>query len=696
MITVNEEKADGTVQQITRSYDALNRVSQYTDIWGRTIRYTYDWTGNVACITYPDKSEVHFGYYDNGQLETVTDWEGSVTRYEYDQNGRQSSIQRPDGSKETFQYNPAGSLTEQEDRDSEGNLLQRITYRYNGFGELAGKTRTGEGAEKRETRTEQAEESPKTEQMEYNAANQLIRYNGERVEYDAYGNMTYGPSGGSMAYFTYDSRNRLKAVQNLTYEYDAENNRVASCDSQTGKTIRYIHNTNSSLSQLLEENDGTTTTKYVYGNALISSRTYQIKADSSTCQTVYYYHYDNVESTTMLTDETGAVVETYDYTPYGRITRGDRGRTRFLYNGGLGVSTDENGLYYMRARYYNPDICRFVNQDTEKGSLSSSASLNRYAYVQGNPVTQTDPFGLSPLTTASNYGLAALGIISKLADTAIDFTPVGVVRDVKRCYDSIKRGDTKEAVKSGISALAAVALPAAKAASRIGKTAKKLLRTRQALKAEKAMSQSAKLAEESLKLAEAGNKAKKTQRLLKEGDAVADTAKTVTKASRGTKVKRASHAGTTAKNTTGSIPMDLQLFGGKSGSKTDFYYHSCADEVADIIADTGFRTDLPNERAAFQNNRYGRGVYLADSPATALAERPGGTILKVSGNTGRNLDITSRGVIGGDDYTMTHAIARGARKHGYDSITFMSAKNPTGVNTVIFNPANVKVEEILR
>lgn len=63
---------------------------------------------------------------------------------------------------------------------------------------------------------------------------------------------------------------------------------------------------------------------------------------------------------------------------------------------------------------------------------------------------------------------------------------------------------------------------------------------------------------------------------------------------------------------------------------------------------------------------------------------------------GRNLDITSRGVIGGDDYTMTHAIARGARKHGYDSITFMSAKNSTGVNTVIFNPANVKVEEILR
>lgn len=129
-----------------------------------------------------------------------------------------------------------------------------------------------------------------------------------------------------------------------------------------------------------------------------------------------------------------------------------------------------------------------------------------------------------------------------------------------------------------------------------------------------------------------------------------------------------------------------------SGSNPNTYYHSCADEVADIIADTGFKTDLPNKVEAF----YGRGVYLADSPATALAERPGGTILKVSGDIGKNLNITNRSIIGGNDYTMTHAIARGARKHGFDSITFVSAKNLSGLNTVIFNPANVKVEEILR
>ena len=48
----------------------------------------------------------------------------------------------------------------------------------------------------------------------------------------------------------------------------------------------------------------------------------------------------------------------------------------------------------MRARYYNAAIKRFINQDTVTGSIESSQSLNRYAYVEGNPVSYLDPFGL--------------------------------------------------------------------------------------------------------------------------------------------------------------------------------------------------------------------------------------------------------------------------------------------------------------
>ena len=50
----------------------------------------------------------------------------------------------------------------------------------------------------------------------------------------------------------------------------------------------------------------------------------------------------------------------------------------------------------MRTRYYNPEIKRFINQDTVLGSITNSQSLNRYAYVQGNPISLVDPFGMSP------------------------------------------------------------------------------------------------------------------------------------------------------------------------------------------------------------------------------------------------------------------------------------------------------------
>ena len=67
----------------------------------------------------------------------------------------------------------------------------------------------------------------------------------------------------------------------------------------------------------------------------------------------------------------------------------------FGYNGRDGVITDANGLLYMRARYYSPELRRFINADIVPGEISDSTSLNRYAYVNGNPVSNIDPLGLS-------------------------------------------------------------------------------------------------------------------------------------------------------------------------------------------------------------------------------------------------------------------------------------------------------------
>ena len=110
----------------------------------------------------------------------------------------------------------------------------------------------------------------------------------------------------------------------------------------------------------------------------------------------YAYHYDNIGSTTLITDRSGQAVERFSYGTYGELLKDAITKIRFLYNGSYGVVTDRNGLYYMRARYYNPDIKRFINQDIKVGDIGSSQSLNRYAYCEGNPVSLVDPFGLSP------------------------------------------------------------------------------------------------------------------------------------------------------------------------------------------------------------------------------------------------------------------------------------------------------------
>lgn len=80
---------------------------------------------------------------------------------------------------------------------------------------------------------------------------------------------------------------------------------------------------------------------------------------------------------------------------YDSISRTGNTDTVFMYNGRDGVVTDTNGLIYMRAGYYSPELRRFVNADIFAGQISNAVTLNRYAYANANPVSFVDPLGLS-------------------------------------------------------------------------------------------------------------------------------------------------------------------------------------------------------------------------------------------------------------------------------------------------------------
>mgnify|MGYP003296650309 CR=1 FL=1 len=381
VLTVTETIGE-QVNVITRTYDGLNRVKTYEDAKGNRIEYSYDKVGNLVALTYPNGKEVTYTYNKNCSVESVTDWNGRTTTYGYDKNGRLVETKRPNGTVEKREYDKVGQLTLILDMSGD-KVINRQEYSYDASGNISEVKQLYNG----ELNFTEVENTT----MTYDKNNRLLTYNGEKVEYDKDGNMTYGPLNGKMAEFIFDCRNRLIKAGDTSYEYDAENNRIAVV-TETKRT-EYVINSQPELSQVLQgtvteigDETSTETTYYYYGQGLLAQEN---------SKGYLTYHFNNVGSTMAVTDAEGMKVASYNYSPYGELLEGEYDENiQFLYNGQYGVTTDGNGLYYMRARYYNVDIKRFVNQDVLTGTLERISSLNRYSYVEGNPISYLDPFGL--------------------------------------------------------------------------------------------------------------------------------------------------------------------------------------------------------------------------------------------------------------------------------------------------------------
>ena len=211
-----------------------------------------------------------------------------------------------------------------------------------------------------------------------------------RSAYDLRGNVTaIKTKNGYYQNVTYDAKNRLKKAEGdySEYWYDADDNRIDMYDHSTN--MKYTYDCAGGRSRLVWTSSHLyEVTTYAYGaEGLIWSRTdgsYQV------------YHYDYRGSVIAVTDIDGNITDTITYTAYGKqASRTGTSKLIFGYNGRHGVLSDPNGLLYMRTRFYNPDFKRFMSADIIDGSIADSTSLNVYAFVNGNPISLIDPFGLS-------------------------------------------------------------------------------------------------------------------------------------------------------------------------------------------------------------------------------------------------------------------------------------------------------------
>ncbi len=264
----------------------------------------------------------------------------------------------------------------------------------------------------------------------HNIDNRLLTAGTISFGYDDNGNLITKTLGSSVTNYSWDFNdmlNQLTAGTNTyTYRYDGLGNRVVRVENGVEK--RYVFG--------LAETDanGNITAYYVYGNGLISKIT---PANES-----YFYHFDGLGSTIAITDSSGNVVNRYAYDEHGKVLNQEEAISNpFKYVGRFGVMDEGNGLLYMRARFYDPEVGRFISKDPIG---FAGGDLNLYAYVFNNPVNEIDPLGLYSFDDFINgAGNASSGFANTITFGGVGRIQgwLGIDSVVDRCSGWYKGGE---------------------------------------------------------------------------------------------------------------------------------------------------------------------------------------------------------------------------------------------------------------
>ncbi|MCP4107562.1 MAG: PKD domain-containing protein, partial [Desulfobacteraceae bacterium] len=421
-------------------YTPDGRTDTVTDTRGIT-DHDYDFRGRLSSVLNPDGTEISYTYYPDGsrktvavpsgtttytyddlnRLETVAGPDGLSTFYTYDSAGNRKSMIYPNGNVTEYEYNALNRLKEITTRNSDSEIIARYSYGLGAVGNRTGvEDHTGRLVSytydnllrlEKETVTDPNRGNSEISYAYDTFGNRLSKTDSDGTTtyhyddndrlyeelhssgtvttytYDDNGNMSSKSVDSDLTVYSYDYEDRLTGVESsnaqIAYAYDTDGIRVAS--DADGVITQYLVDKNRPYAQVLEERDSfdQLAVSYIYGDDLVS----QHREGSA-----YYYLYDGQMSARQLADDTGAAINTYVYDAFGiTLDKSVTVANNYLYTG---EQYDPNlGLYYLRARYYDQSVGRFITTDPYKGNIYEPSTLHRYLYCRNNPINAIDPSG---------------------------------------------------------------------------------------------------------------------------------------------------------------------------------------------------------------------------------------------------------------------------------------------------------------